>query len=120
MTTPPDRSSPAPRRVRLRGFAARADVEEVERFLASVSAALPAEPVPLLECAGRVLAEEVVARVSVPAFARSAMDGFAVRGEETFGASPYDPIRLRLIGDALPGRPFDGLVGAGETVRIMT
>jgi molybdopterin molybdotransferase len=106
--------------VRLRGFAARADVEEVERFLASISPALPAEPVALLECVGRVLAEDVCAAVSVPAFARSAMDGFALRGEETFGASPYDPIWLRVRGEALPGRPYEGAVGAGEAVRIMT
>jgi len=122
VTTPPDASPPPSgrRRVRLRGFAARADVAEVERFLASISPALPAEPVALLECAGRVLAEDVSAGVSVPAFARSAMDGFAVRGEDTFGASDYDPIRLKLSGEALPGRPFAGAVGAGEAVRIMT
>lgn len=113
-----DRSRP--RDVRSRGFAARADVEEVERFLAAKSAALPPEVVPLLACAGRVLAENVRAAVSVPSFARSAMDGFALRGEDTFGASDYDPIRLKLLGQSLPGRPFGGRVGAGEAIRIMT
>lgn len=106
--------------MRSRGFAARADVDAVERFLAERTEALPPEPVALLACAGRVLAEDVRARVSVPSFARSAMDGFAVRGEDTFGASDYDPIRLRVLGQALPGRPFAGRVGAGEAVRIMT
>ncbi|MGH0030986.1 MAG: gephyrin-like molybdotransferase Glp [Myxococcota bacterium] len=104
----------------MKGFAERADVEEVERFLAGVVHALPAEPVSLHECAGRVLAEGVVARVDVPGFARSAMDGYAVRGEDTFGASAYDPIALALVGEALPGRPFAGRVEAGQAVRIMT
>jgi molybdopterin molybdotransferase len=104
----------------MRGFAERADVEDVERFLAEHTAALGAEPVGLAECAGRVLAADVRAEVDVPGFARSAMDGFAVRGEDTFGASDYDPIALRVVGLALPGRAFAGRVGPGEAVRIMT
>jgi molybdopterin molybdotransferase len=104
----------------MRGFAARADVEEVERFLAEAVRPLGPEPVRLLACAGRVLAADVRAGLDVPSFARSAMDGWAVRGEDTFGASAYDPIRLRLVGESLPGRPFPGRVGPGEAVRIMT
>jgi molybdopterin molybdotransferase len=74
----------------------------------------------LLECVGRVLAEDVAARVSVPGFRRSAMDGYAVRGENTFGASEYSPLRLELVGEAYPGRPFAGSVSEGKAVRIMT
>jgi molybdopterin molybdotransferase len=48
------------------------------------------------------------------------MDGYAVLGEETFGASDYNPLSFRVIGEALPGRPFSGVVGRGEAVRIMT
>jgi molybdopterin molybdotransferase len=48
------------------------------------------------------------------------MDGYAVRGEDSFGASAYDPLPLRVRGEALPGRPYPGRVGAGEAVRIMT
>jgi molybdopterin molybdotransferase len=108
------------RDVRMKGFAARADVEEVERFLAERARRLPGEVVPLLECAGRVLAEDVVSALDVPGFPRSAMDGYAVRGEDTFGASDYDPLWLRVLGESLPGRPFAGRVGEGEAVRIMT
>jgi molybdopterin molybdotransferase len=104
----------------MRGFAARADVEEVERFLAERVRALPPEHVVLSDCIGRVLAGDVRADVDVPAFARAAMDGFAVRGADTFGASDYDPLPLRLIGEALPGRPFAGALGPGAAVRIMT
>jgi molybdopterin molybdotransferase len=108
------------RDVRMKGFAERADVEEVERFLADAAGALPGEPVALAACAGRVLAEDVSAEVDVPPFARSAMDGFAVRGEDTFGASEYDPVDLEVVGVALPGSPFAGRLAAGQAVRIMT
>jgi len=104
----------------MRGFAERADVEEVERFLASRTRALAPEPVAVAECAGRVLADDVRAPCAVPRFARAAMDGYALRGEDTFGASDYDPIRFALIGVALPGRAFAGRVERGQAVRIMT
>jgi molybdopterin molybdotransferase len=69
---------------------------------------------------GRVLAEDVVADVDVPGFDRSAMDGYAVRGEDTFGASAYDPISLTVRGEALPGAPYGGRVEQGSAVRVMT
>jgi len=104
----------------MKGFAERADVEEVERFLASETDALAPESVALQACVGRVLAQPVTAAVDVPGFARSAMDGYAVRGEDTFGASSYDPISLELLGQALPGQPFEGVLAQGQAVRIMT
>ncbi len=110
----------AKRDVRMRGFAERADVEEVEDFLTRSLRPLPAEPVGLLDCVGRVLAEEVHAEVDVPGFPRSAMDGYAVRGEDTFGASEYDPLSFQILGASMPGRPFEGKLEAGQTVRIMT
>ncbi len=108
------------RDVRMRGFAERADVEDVDRLLRGLTRTLPAETVALLECAGRVLAQDVVARVSVPGFRRSAMDGYAVQGESTFGASDYNPLRLEVVGEAYPGRPYGKPLGKGQAVRIMT
>ena len=108
------------RDVRMRGFAERADVEEVLAFLAKTVARLGPEPVDLLACVGRVLAEEVTSEFDVPGFDRSAMDGYAIRGEDSFGASAYDPLCFDLIGESLPGRPFSGRVQAGKAVRIMT
>ncbi len=108
------------RDVRMRGFAERADIEEVERFLDAHTTLLEPEDVDLLECVGRVLAQDVEAAVPVPGFERAAMDGYAVRGEDTFGASAYDPIEFRLLGQALPGHPFEGEVAGGTAVRIMT
>jgi len=108
------------RDVRMRGFSERADVEQVESALRARLRPLPAEPVDLLDCAGRTLATDVTAEVDVPGFDRSAMDGYAVRGEDTFGAGDYTPIRLELVGLSLPGRGHVGALAAGQAVRIMT
>ncbi len=108
------------RDVRMKGFAERTDVEEVEAFLCDRVRALAAEPVALGECVGRVLAVDVAAEVDVPGFARSAMDGYAVKGEETFGASAYAPIEFEIVGQSLPGAPYAGTLERGSAVRIMT
>jgi len=104
----------------MRGFARRADVEDVERLLAEHARELGSERVPLLECVGRMLAVDVQANVDVPGFDRSAMDGYAVRGEDTFGASAYAPLFLKLVGEVTPGRAHAGTVEQGQALRIMT
>jgi molybdopterin molybdotransferase len=106
--------------VRMQGFAERADVEDVERYLAENTRPLEAVERALADCVGAVLAEDVRSEVNVPGFARAAMDGYAVRGEDTFGASDYAPIPLALLGEALPGRPFAGSLEPHTAVRIMT
>jgi molybdopterin molybdotransferase len=108
--------------VRMRGFQQRM---EVPRFLALIRerVRLPpdgVETVPLAEAAGRVLAGAIVAEVDVPGFVRSAMDGYAVRSAETFGAGTYNPLTFQVIGEVTPGRAFAGSVGPGQAVRIMT
>lgn len=108
------------RDVRMRGFAQRTDVEEVDRLLRARALPLASEPVPLLECAGRVLAADVRSDVDVPGFSRAAMDGYAVRGQDSFGASAYTPLTLEVVGESLPGRPCERSVGPGQAVRIMT
>src|SRR4030066_108423 len=57
---------------------------------------LPAEEVPLAECAGRVAAAPVVSEVDIPLFPRATMDGYALRAADTFGASPYNPVILAV------------------------
>jgi molybdopterin molybdotransferase len=106
--------------VRLKGFRDRAEVADVLRLLDERLRSLPPEPVLVPDAAGRVLTAPVVAEVPVPGFDRAAMDGYAVRAEETFGATPYGPLELRVVGESLPGRPFTGRVSSGDAVRIMT
>jgi molybdopterin molybdotransferase len=106
--------------VRMRGFRDRAEVAEVTALLTSRLQPLSAENVDLHVAAGRVLAGDVIAEVAVPPFDRAAMDGYAVRGSETFGAGPYNPLEFEVVGTALPGQPFVGAVRTGQAVRIMT
>lgn len=106
---------------RMRGFRERTEVVAVLSLLEErIATTLPAETTPLLKGHGRVLAEDVASPVDVPSFDRSAMDGYALRGEETFGATEYAPIPFRVVGESLPGRPFDGEVTRGDAVRITT
>ncbi|MEX2560264.1 MAG: hypothetical protein WD403_10140, partial [Pirellulales bacterium] len=90
----------------MRGFAARQTVEAALAWLDSHLAPLDAEPVPLESAAGRVLAEPVTSGIDVPGFDRAMMDGYAVRGEETQGASGYNTLPLAVVGESLPGRPY--------------
>ncbi|MGQ0634084.1 MAG: molybdopterin molybdotransferase MoeA [Planctomycetaceae bacterium] len=111
----------APHDVRMTGFRERTRVAAALEWVDSqTQQPLAAERIPLSAAHGRVLALEIKATCDVPPFDRAAMDGYAVRGADTTGASDYNALSFRLVGDALPGRPFAGVVEAGSTVRIMT
>ncbi|MDQ3823740.1 MAG: molybdopterin molybdenumtransferase MoeA, partial [Actinomycetota bacterium] len=86
--------------------------EALECVLARVEP-LPGEPVALAEAAGRVLAEPARARVDLPTFASSAMDGFAVRAADT-------PGRLPVVARIAAGVPASRPLGAGEAMAIAT
>ena len=73
----------------------------------------PAEMIPALEAAGRVLAETVTADRDYPPFARSARDGFAIRAADA-------PGELHLIGEVRAGEVYRGSVSPGGAVEIMT
>ena len=69
---------------------------------------------------GRVAARELRAREDVPHFFRSNMDGFAVRAEDTLGASATAAVELRIVGTVLMGEIPSCRVGAGTAARIST
>ena len=77
---------------------------------------LDSERVKLEQARGRVLAEDIAAHLTQPPFDASAMDGYAVRAADV----AVLPATLRLIGEALAGRGFDGELKQGEAVRIFT
>ncbi len=89
--------------------------EALERIL-KVFSPLPAETVSLSEAFGRVLAADVLARVTQPPHAVSAMDGYAVRAADVAEV----PVTLTVIGAVPAGDLFNGRVGPGEAVRIFT
>lgn len=91
-------------------------VDEAHRLLSKHALAPGTETVSVAGAHGRILAEPVIARVSRPPAAVSAMDGYAVRLEDVREAGA----RLKLIGEAPAGAPFPGRAGTGEAVRIFT
>ena len=93
--------------------------EHLERVLSAVRP-LDAESVPLGGSRGRTLAVDITARVDIPAFDNSAMDGFAVRFSDVATAASENPVRLRVVADLPAGSDLDPALGPGDAVRIMT
>lgn len=81
---------------------------------------LKTELTPIIEALGRVLAEDVVSPLDVPGFDRSAMDGYAVRAEDTYRADEAKPVNLRLKGRVEAGHSTDLEVSVGEAVEVST
>jgi molybdopterin molybdotransferase len=106
--------------VRMRGFQTRAEVAQLIDWIDKRTAALEMEWIPLHEAARRVLAQDVASGCAVPEFDRAAMDGYALRGAESFGADNYSTLEFDVIGESFPARPFIGRVEMGQAVRIMT
>jgi molybdopterin molybdotransferase len=78
------------------------------------------ERVLLHEASGRVLARDVVSSADVPPFARAAMDGYAVRSEDTFGATRTDPRVLQCIEQVFTGQVPVQAVGQGQCIEVAT
>ena len=95
----------------------------VEGHLAEIlAAARPLDPVEvsLAAAAGHTLAGPVLARVDIPVFDNSAMDGFAIRFADVESASADAPVILRVVADLPAGTELDPALAEGETARIMT
>jgi len=106
--------------VRMRGFSARTLVEDALAWVDASTTTFGAEYAPLNALRGRILTEDMRSNINVPPFDRSAMDGYALRGNESIGASQYNPLSFQICGHAMPGRPYEGMVLPGNAVRIMT
>ncbi len=90
-------------------------VAEALDALFALARPLATERVRLVEAAGRVLAEPVVAERNQPPFAAAAMDGYALKGIEAEPGAMF-----KVIGTSAAGARFEGTVGAGQAVRIFT
>ena len=89
------------------------ELADAQARLLALAAPLPGEHVAVEEALGRYLTVPLMARRTQPAGDMSAMDGYAVRGQDVPG--PW-----QVIGESAAGHPFAGLVGSGEAVRIAT
>ena len=104
----------------LQGFDPQAlSVDKAQEFIQHLVQALPpvaAEELPLMQALGRIVAEDIISPIHVPAHDNSAMDGFAFDGKQLGLA----PLKLRVVGTALAGKAWQGNVKTGECVKIMT
>lgn len=93
--------------------------EHLERVLAGVR---PLDPVdlPLLDCLGLALAEDVVATMSLPSFDNSAMDGYAVRRADVASATADGPVTLPVVGQIGAGQADLRVLEPGQAAKIMT
>ncbi len=78
------------------------------------------EEIALLETVGRILAEDIVADVDLPDFPRAIVDGYALQGASSFGASDGNPAYLNVIGSIAMGESPQLTVEPGEAARIAT
>lgn len=95
-------------------------LDQARREILDAVRALGPVDVALRDAHGLVLAADVVSQVDVPPFANTAMDGYAVRADDTAGAVPGAAARLRVVDELPAGRAPGVPVGPGEAVRIMT
>lgn len=103
----------------LQGYDPQAlSADRVNEFLARLVEPVPqSETVSVMDALGRVLAEDVVSPISVPPHDNSAMDGFAFDSRQmTLGKA----LTLRVVGTAFAGKAWQGAVGLGECLKIMT
>jgi len=106
--------------VRMRGFSQYTRLSKALEIIFSKVQPLGSEEVSLESGLGRVLAEDIVSEINIPPFDRSAVDGYAVRAKDTFGASPQNPVELRLVGSVEIGIPPKVFLRKGEAAKIMT
>ena len=93
--------------------------EALQKILAEINVLEP-ETAPIIETLGKVLAEDIISDINVPPLDNSAMDGFAVRSEDTKGASGKTPITLKVTDTVLAGGISKNEVVPGTAIRIMT
>jgi molybdopterin molybdotransferase len=95
-------------------------VDEAISKISTYISNLPSEIVSTERALGRVLAEDIVSPTDLPPYDRVAFDGYAVRSESTFGASPDNPIVLRVIGSSSPGEECGFEIESMEAVEVAT
>lgn len=98
----------------------RISLEEALERIRQTVRPLPAENSTLKNALGLITAAPVAAPMDQPPFPRSPYDGYALRAEDTQGASAETPAMLRVVGRSFAGRPAGVAVGKNEAVRIMT
>jgi len=111
-------------RKEMEGFKTLTSVDKALQILRGILEKLEEKDVvdvPLTESLGRICGENIYARFDIPSFDRSAVDGYALIAEDTFSASPSNPIQFKIVGSLMPGDEVGKLeINRGEAVEVMT
>ncbi|MHA2281226.1 MAG: molybdopterin molybdotransferase MoeA [Promethearchaeota archaeon] len=102
------------------GFSKLTPVEEALEKLFSHIIVNPYEEIDLTNVLNRVLATDIVSEIDLPPFNRSAMDGYAIQAEDSFGASTINPKEISLVGTIEIGESTNLMLNKGEGIRIST
>lgn len=94
--------------------------EALKTVIENVTPVTDTETISINEALGRVLAQDLVATHNTPPFNRAAMDGYAVKAEETFGASRRNPRLLKIVGAVFAGSVSTIELAEGQAIQIAT
>lgn len=95
-------------------------VKEAFKIIENIKTKPKKERITLEKANSRVLAEDITVLVDVPAFDRAAMDGYAIRAEDTSKASKTEPVHLKVVDEIGAGSVYPSILKRGEALRIAT
>lgn len=102
----------------LKVVAVEAALKKVIENFSDIS--LPDEAISLEASLGRILAEDIIAQESIPAFDRSTVDGYALKASDTYGSSESIPAQLDITGEILMGEKAEAEIKDGQCIKIST
>jgi molybdopterin molybdotransferase len=102
------------------GFSKLTLLDDALKRIMSLTTSTSLIEIETLKALDRILGENIISELDIPPFDRSAMDGYAVRAEDTFGASLSNPKKIKKIGTIEIGEQSDLVIEPGETIRIST
>ena len=102
------------------GFSKLTPLENALEQLFSRIKLTPIEEIEVGKALNRILASDIVSKIDLPPFDRSAMDGYAIKAEDSFGASPKNPKKIKLVGTIEIGESLKLKINKGEGIKIST
>ena len=107
-------------KLRTIGFSKLTPLKDALEKLNSKIQINPTEEIEIKDALNRILADNIISKISIPPFDRSAMDGYAIKAEDSFGASPKNPKEIKLVGIIEIGEFSKFKIDRGEGIRIST
>lgn len=107
-------------KLRTIGFSKLTPLKDALEKLNSKIQINPTEEIEIKDALNRILADNIISKISIPPFDRSAMDGYAIKAEDSFGASPKNPKEIKLVGITEIGEFSKFKIDRGEGIRIST